>query len=313
MQSIRISNTQLISSRMGYGCWRIAGYEGCECSPERELHGHQAVIAAFEAGFTLFDHADIYSDGMGEIIFGKVLKEIPEFRGRAIIASKCGIRRAGKPDAHAPYRYDFSYEHIVSSCEGSLKRLGVEVIDIYQLHRPDFLANPEEVARAFTTLRQAGKVREFGLSNARPSFFAMLQKHLPMKLIANQVEISLLHIDPFTDGTLDQCLGEGITPMAWSPLGGGRLATSGTIELTDPNHAKRSKIREALDLIAREKHATRAAIALAFLLTHPANIIPIVGTTNQQTIAETVKACDITLSREEWYRLFEAAWGHRLP
>jgi predicted oxidoreductase len=313
MQSIRLSNSQLLCSRMGYGCWRIAGWEGAECTPERELHGRQAVIAAFEAGFTLFDHADIYSDGMGETIFGKVLKEIPEFRGRAIIASKCGIRRAGKPDAHAPYRYDFSYEHIITSCEASLQRLGVETIDIYQLHRPDYLANPEEVARAFTTLRQSGKAREFGLSNARPSFFAMLQKHLPMKLIANQVEISLLHLDAFMDGTLDQCLTDGITPMAWSPLAGGRLVTNSHVELTDPQHAKRLKLREALDHAARDHSVNRAAIALAFLLKHPAGIIPIIGSTNQQTIAETVRAVDLKLSREEWYRLMEAAWGHRLP
>ena len=313
MQSVRLSSSQLFCSRMGYGCWRIAGWEGAECTPERELHGRQAVIAAFENGFTLFDHADIYCDGMGETIFGKVLKEIPEFRGRAIIASKCGIRRAGKPDAHAPYRYDFSYDHIISSCEGSLQRLGVETIDIYQLHRPDFLANPEEVARAFTTLRQAGKVREFGLSNARPSFFTMVQKHLPMKLIANQVEISLLHLDSLTDGTLDQCLAENIAPMAWSPLGGGRLASNAGVELSDPNHAKRLKVREALDHVARDHNATRAAIALAFLLMHPAGIIPLVGSTNQKTIAETVKACDIKLTREEWYRLLEAAWGQRLP
>lgn len=311
MQSIRLAQTQLMASRMAYGCWRIAGYEGAEFTPERELHGRQAVIAAFESGFTLFDHADIYSDGMGETIFGKVLKEIPEFRGRAIIASKCGIRRPG-PN-HAPYRYDFSYDHIVTSCEESLRRLGVETIDIYQLHRPDFLADADEVARAFTTLRQAGKVREFGLSNARPSFVTMLQKHLPMKLIVNQVEISLLHLDPFTDGTLDQCQGEGIVPMAWSPLAGGRLVSNGHVELADPLHAKRLKIRESLDHVAREHGTTRAVIALAFLLKHPAQIIPIVGSTNQTTIHEVTKACDITLSREEWYRLFEGAWGHRLP
>ena len=298
---------------MAYGCWRIAGWEGAECTPERELHGRQAVIAAFEAGFTLFDHADIYSDGMGESIFGKVLKEIPELRGKAIISSKCGIRRHGKPDAHAPYRYDFSYDHIVKSCEESLARLGVETIDIYQLHRPDFLANPEEVARAFATLRQAGKVREFGLSNARPSFVSMMQKFLPMKLVVNQIEISLLHLDPFTDGTVDQCQAEQMTPMAWSPLGGGKLAANTAIELSDPHHVKRQKLREALDLIARERESTRPLIALAFLLKHPAGIIPIVGSTNQTTIHNLVKACDLDLSREDWYRLMEAAYGHRLP
>ena len=181
------------------------------------------------------------------------------------------------------------------------------------VNSPAFAANPEEVARAFTTLRQAGKVREFGLSNARPSFFAMMQKHLPMKMIANQVEISLLHLDAFTDGTLDQCLAENVCPMAWSPLGGGRLVSNSHVELTDPNHAKRLKLREALDHMARDHHVNRAVIALAFLLKHPAGIIPIIGSTNQQAIAETVKACDLNLKREEWYRLMEAAWGHRLP
>jgi predicted oxidoreductase len=313
MQTTRIANTPIISSRLAYGCWRIAGWEGAECTPERELHGRQAVIAAFESGFTLFDHADVYSDGMGEVIFGKVLKELPELRGQATIASKCGIRRAGKPDAHSPYRYDFSYEHIVTSCEESLRRLDVDVIDIYQLHRPDFLANPEEVARAFTTLRQAGKVREFGLSNARPSFVSMLQKFLPMKLVINQVEISLLHIDPFTDGTLDQCQAEQITPMAWSPLGGGRLVANQSVELNDPHHAKRQKLRETLDHVARERGVSRAVIALAFLLRHPSGIIPIVGSTNQTAIRDCAKAGEVVLTRDEWYRLFEAAYGHRLP
>lgn len=313
MQTARIGRTQLISTRLAYGCWRIGGWEGAECTPERELHGRQAIIAAFEAGYTLFDHADIYSEGMGETIFGKVLKDVPEFRGRAIIASKCGIRRAGSPNAHAPYRYDFSYEHIVQSCDDSLRRLGVETIDLYQLHRPDFLANPDEVARAFLTLRQAGKVREFGLSNARPSFFAMLQKHLPMPLVANQIEISLMHIDPFLDGALDHCMAEAITPMAWSPLAGGRLVSNSGCDLSDPHHAKRLKLRETLDLIARDHQTTRGIIALAFLLKHPSNIIPIVGSTNQTTIKDSTKASDLQLTREEWYRLLEAAHGARLP
>lgn len=313
MQTIRIGGSQLISSRMAYGCWRLAGWEGAEFTPERELHGRQAVIAAFESGFTLFDHADIYSDGMGEVIFGKVLKELPELRGRALIASKCGIRRAGKPDAHSPYRYDFSYEYIVHSCEESLKRLRVETIDIYQLHRPDYLANPEEVARAFADLRLAGKVREFGLSNARPSFVAMIQKFLGMKLLVNQIELSLLHLDPLTDGTIDQCLTEGMTPMAWSPLGGGRLVMNTPLELNDPLYARRAKLRETIDLIARERGVSRGIVALAFLLKHPAGIVPIIGTTNQTTIRDYVKATDTNLTRDEWYRLLEAALGHRLP
>jgi predicted oxidoreductase len=312
MQSIRIGDSQIISSRMAYGCWRIAGWEGAECTPERELHGRQAVIAAFESGFTLFDHADIYSDGMGETIFGKVLKDLPELRGKAIISSKCGIRRAGKPDSHIPYRYDSSYEHIVSSCEASLKRLGVEAIDLYQIHRPDYLTDPDEVARAFMNLRQAGKVREFGLSNARPSFVTMLQKHLPMKLEVNQIELNLLHLDPFTDGIIDQCQTHRMTPMAWSPLAGGRLVTNTPVELNDPLHARRAKLRETIDLIARERGSSRMNISLAFLLKHPSGIVPILGSTNQTTIRDSVKAMEVELTREEWYRLLEAAVGHRL-
>jgi predicted oxidoreductase len=313
MQSIRLGSSPILCSRMAYGCWRIAGYEGAEVTPERELHGRQAVIAAFESGFTLFDHADIYSDGMGETIFGKVLKEIPDFRGRAIIASKCGIRRAGKGDSHVPYRYDSSYEHIVISCEESLRRLGVETIDLYQIHRPDYLTNPEEVARAFAHLRLAGKVREFGLSNAHPSFVSMLQKNLGLKLHVNQIELNLLHLAPFSDGAIDQCMTEQLTPMAWSPLAGGRLVMNTPVELGDPHYAPRAKIRETIDLIARERGATRAIIALAFLLKHPAGIIPILGSTNQITIKEAAKATELDLTREEWYRLFEAACGHRLP
>lgn len=313
MHTIRIGSSQLVSSRLAYGCWRIAGWEGAEFTPERELHGRQAVIAAFESGFTLFDLADIYANGMSEVIFGKVLKEIPELRGKAIIASKCGIRRAGKPDAHSPYRYDFSYEHIVQSCEESLQRMGVESIDLYQLHRPDYLTNPEEVAKAFADLRLAGKAREFGLSNARPGFVTMLQKFLGTKLYVNQIELSLLHLDPFTNGIIDQCMTDGITPMAWSPLAGGRLVMNTPVELTDPLYARRAKLRETIDLIARERETTRGIVALAFLLKHPSGIIPIIGTTNQTSIKELSKATDLELTREEWYRLLESAMGHRLP
>ena len=169
-----------------------------------------------------------------------------------------------------------------------------------------------EVAKAFADLRLAGKAREFGLSNARPSFVAMIQKFMGMKLLVNQIELNLLHLDPLTDGTIDQCLTEGMTPMAWSPLAGGRLVMNTPVELTDPLYARRAKLRETIDMVARERETTRGIVALAFLLKHPAGIVPIVGTTNQTTIRELVKATDLVLSREEWYRLLEAAVGHRL-
>ncbi|MDX1953607.1 MAG: aldo/keto reductase [Verrucomicrobiota bacterium] len=314
MKTVLLGTSSMECSRLAYGCWRIAGaWEGAEFTAEREVRGKQAVMAAYEAGITLFDHADIYSDGMGETVFGKVLKEIPGMREKVVISSKCGILKAGKPNPNSPYRYDFSAGHIITSCEQSLKRLGIETLDVYLLHRPDYLANPEEIASAFSRLKQSGKVRHFGLSNARPTFFSMVQKTCGVPLIVNQVEINLLHITPFTDGTIDQCLAEKVTPMAWSPLAGGRLSYSGPVELNDPHHAHRLKIKETMDWIARDYQVSRTVIALAWLLKHPGNIVPIVGSTTPESIKELAGAVDLEISREDWYRLLEAAHGQRLP
>src|SRR5690349_14237961 len=216
MQTVQLGKSELVSSRLAYGCWRLAGPEGAELKEERCAQGRRAVISAYQAGYTLFDHADIYGNGECERIFGQVLKEIPGMRDRILIASKCGICRQSDPKPDSPYRYDFSAGHIIWSCEQSLKRLGVDSIDIYQLHRPDYLGDPNEVAGAFARLLKTGKARQFGVSNFRPSQVTALQKACPMPLIVNQIEISLARLDPFHDGTLDQCLTEKITPMAWS-------------------------------------------------------------------------------------------------
>lgn len=314
MKSVPLGLSSLRTSRMAYGCWRIGGQtEHPQLTAEREAAGRTAIITAYENGFRLFDHADIYSDGAGEIIFGKALKEAPEMRKEVVIASKCGIRKAGEPNPNSPQRYDFSREHIVTACEGSLKRLGVDCIDLYQLHRPDFLGEPEVVAAAFNQLRDAGKVREFGVSNFRPGFLAMFQKCSGIKLIVNQVEISLMHLQAFSDGTLDQCMAEKITPLAWSPLAAGKITYTGAIDLHEAHHAQRLKLREVLDLIAREHSSTRMVVALAWLMRHPSGIIPIIGTTNPDRIKEGARAADLELTREEWYRLYEAGSGHRVP
>src|SRR5262245_57597150 len=144
MKSIPIGSSSLVASRIAYGCWRIAGtWNPAEVTPEREAEGRRAVLAACDAGYTFFDLADIYCEGMAERIFGQALKEMRSMRDRVVIATKCGIRRAGEPRPDSPYRYDFSAEHIVLSCEQSLRRLGVERVDIFQLHRPDYLMDPE--------------------------------------------------------------------------------------------------------------------------------------------------------------------------
>ncbi len=314
MKTIPLGNSSLISSRLGYGCWRIAApWEGAPIRPDRLAHGQEAVVFAFEQGFTLFDLADIYADGMSETVFGEVLKSTPGMRDQILIATKCGIRKSGVPLAHHPYRYDFSKAHIIESCEQSLQRLGVTSIDLYQLHRPDYLGDPDEVSAAFEALHQAGKVRAFGLSNCRPSIFAAYQKICRVPLVVNQVEIHLFHLDALNDGILDQCQAERITPIAWSPLAGGRLPCIADADLSDPQHARKAKLREVLDKLARQYGITRAALCLAWLLRHPSGIVPLIGTTNPTHISEAKKALEIDLTREDWYTVLEAAIGHRLP
>lgn len=313
MRSITLGSSSLSVSRLAYGCWRIAGGPDPAGVTPAEEAGGRAVIAAFEAGCTLFDLADVYCEGVCEKIFGAALREVSGMRERVVIASKCGIRKRGEPDAFAPYRYDFSAAHLVKSVEQSLQRIGIETLDVLLLHRPDFLCDPAEVAGAFSGLRQAGKVREFGVSNFSPSQFTALQSACPMRLLANQVEISLACLGRFTDGTLDHCLAEKITPMAWSPLAGGRLTETLPIDINAPDHAKRIAVRETLEEIARVRRATRAQIAFAWLLKHPAGIIPIIGSANVKHIQAAAQAAAIELSREEWYRLMEAAHGQRLP
>jgi predicted oxidoreductase len=304
-----IAHSDLVSTRLAYGCMRIAGtWNPQEITPAMDEKGQAAVVAAYEAGYTLFDHADIYCRGACEEIFGKVLKKIPGMRDNIVIATKCGIRFPGEPNADSPHRYDFSAEHILSSCDKSLQRLGVETIDIYQLHRPDLLMDPDEIAGAFWKLHELGKVRFFGVSNFLPSFVTALQSRLPFRLVVNQVEISLGRLDPFYDGTLDQCIAERITPLSWSPLGGGFLGSGGKTD-----EEKRKAVQDKLDEIAARYQISRTVLALAWLLKHPAGIIPIVGSANPEHIREAVKADEVELDREDWYRLLVAARGEALP
>jgi predicted oxidoreductase len=314
MKTIVLGQSSLKTSRMAYGCWRlIAPWEDCEITPEREARGRQALIAAFESGFTLFDHADIYCYSAAERLFGKVLKEIPGMRDQVVITTKCGIRKAGGPDPEAPYRYDASAEHILSSCDQSLERLGIERIDLFQLHRPDYLMRPEEVANAFSQLKDSGKVKEFGVSNFKPHQLAMLQKFCPMRLIVHQVEINLEKLDRFHDGTLDQCIEEKMTPLAWSPLAGGRLGSNDPIRLTEEDHVRRLRMRETLDLLGRLYDVPRAVVALAWLMAHPSGIVPIIGTTDQEKIRVLAKAPQLELTRDEWYHLLQSSMDERLP
>lgn len=283
---------------LAYGCWRFAG------TTVGEARGK--VEAALEAGITLFDHADIYGgDGAAEALFGAVLREAPGLRAAMVLATKCGIV-PGVP-------YDSTRAHIVAACEASLQRLQVDVIDLYQIHRPDWLGHPAEVAAALAQLRQAGKIREVGVSNYRPSQLAALQHHLPFAIATQQPELSAWCLDPFRDGVLDQCLQYGITPLAWSPLAGGDLGLSVEAARASAGGARLGDLIACLDAIAVRQAVPRSAVALAFLLAHPAGIVPILGTQRVARIGEALRAFDVSLTRSDWYAIVTAAQGERLP
>ena len=242
VSTIRLGASALEVGPISYGCWRLA--EGDVAAAEANIS------TALDAGFTLIDTADIYGfdgvDGFGdaEVLLGEVLARNPGLRDRMVLATKAGIR-PGVP-------YDWSAEYLRAACEDSLRRLGVDVIDLYQLHRPDVLTHPGEVAEVLTDLRDRGLVRELGLSNVTPSQFEMVQSHLDVPLVTTQPEFSIWHSDPVSDGTLDQCLVRGVTPLAWSPLGGGQIAAG--------HRPGRRLAGPARDATWRRPHGDRARV-----------------------------------------------------
>ncbi|HCK99905.1 MAG TPA: aldo/keto reductase [Candidatus Marinimicrobia bacterium] len=305
MESLQIGKSNLKSSRLVYGCMRIVG----DNSDESRRKGKEAVRTAYETGFTHFDQADIYGGGKCEELFGEVLSEIPGMRDKIIITSKCGIRGKGDPNPDDPARYDFSEQYILSSVDGILKRLNTDYLDILLLHRPDYLFRVEEVANAFETLHESGKVRYFGVSNFRPSQVSLLQKYCPMSIIANQVEINIHNINALLDGTLDQCQEMGIASQAWCPLGGVVYPAWGNTFTPDDE----KRIKAEFDRQSAKYQTENWIIMLAWLLKHPAHIFPIIGTTNSSRIRASLKALEIDYSREDWYRLLEARNGQPVP
>lgn len=305
MKTTVLGHSELESSRLVYGCMRIVG-DNSDADRER---GKRAIHAAIDAGYNHFDHADIYGGGECEALFGEVLRESPGLRDGLIITSKCGIRFAGDPEDEAPQRYDFSYGHIIESVEGSLHRLGTDYLDLLLLHRPDYLCNAAEVATAFATLQENGMVRHFGVSNFSPSQVRLLRSQCSQPLLVNQVEINIHNIDALRDGTLDQCQQKKITPQAWCPLGGVAYPAWGNT-FSDDDEAR---IGAELSRQAERYETEPWIVMLAWLLEHPAGIVPIVGSTRPERIRTAVKSLTLDYSREDWYRLLEARDGHPVP
>lgn len=258
-----------------------------------------------QAGITTFDHADIYGGYTTEEEFGEVLRKEPALRDRMQLITKCGIRMIAETrPAHHIKSYDTSAAHILQSAERSLKNLATDYLDILLIHRPDPLMHPDEIAAAFTTLKQQGKVLHFGVSNFEVSHVSLVHARFPVEY--NQLEISVAKTDAFFNGQLDQCIELGIRPMAWSPLGGGLV-------IAQTGDERNKRILSAADKIAATHKCTADQVLLSFLFIHPSGIIPVLGTTKKERLIAGLKASAVSISREEWFMLWEASMGRQVP
>lgn len=284
-------------SPIAWGMWRLAE-DGRTVADAAKL-----VHAALDAGITFLDTADIYGfdgdSGFGdaEALLGEVLAAEPALRGRMVLATKGGIL--------PPLPYDQSADYLRTAIDASLTRLKVDSIDLWQIHRPDILAHPQETARVLDDAVASGKVKALGVSNFTQAQTAALQHFLRHKLATTQPEISPLRIDCFENGELDQAMMLGLTPMAWSPLGGGRLAA--------PESPRDKAVAAALDSVAEAQGVSRTVAAYSWLMTHPAGIVPIIGSQNAARIAEGAAALTVRWTRQDWYAVLVAARGERLP
>jgi predicted oxidoreductase len=284
-------------SSIAWGMWRLAENGRTAQDAARLVH------TALNAGITLLDTADIYgfdgSAGFGdaEALLGEVLAAEPALRDRMVLATKGGIL--------PPLPYDQSAAYLAKAIDDSLRRLKIETIDLWQVHRPDILTHPQEVARALEEAVNAGKIRTLGVSNFTVHQIAALQHFLGQPLVTTQPEVSPLRITCFENGELDQAMMLGLVPLAWSPLGGGRLA--------NPTSERDRLVTEALDRVALAQGVSRSVAAYSWLMAHPAGIVPIIGSQQAERITEGVGALHVRWTREEWYAVLVAARGERLP
>jgi predicted oxidoreductase len=289
-------------SPIAWGMWRLTENGRTAAEAARLVH------AALDSGITFLDTADIYgfdgprpdgSSGFGdaEALLGEVLAAEPGLRARMVLATKGGIM--------PPLPYDQSADYLRAAIDASLTRLKVDSVELWQIHRPDILAHPQEVARVLDDAMASGKIRSLGVSNFTQAQTAALNHFLGAKLVTTQPEISPLRIDCFENGELDQAMMLGLTPLAWSPLGGGRLAA--------PESARDKAVAAALDVVAEAQGVSRTVAAYSWLMAHPAGIIPIIGSQNAARIAEGAAALTVRWTRTDWYAVLVAARGERLP
>lgn len=296
---------QLEASQLALGCMRLTRLEIAQAE--------ELLLTAVELGINFFDHADIYAGGQAETLFGELLRRNPGLREKIVIQTKCGI---------CPGYYDSSEKHILEAVDGSLSRLGLDSVDVLLIHRPDALMEPEEIAGAFAKLEKAGKVKYFGVSNMNSVQMQLLDREMPGKLIINQLQFGVAHsglvdegiavntgLDQAvvrTDGVLDYCRLSGVTVQAWSPMQYGMF--KGPF-MQCPDYAE---LNAYMDELARQYNVSAEAIALAWILRHPAKIQAIIGTANIDRVRRSAQAMNITLTRPEWYKMYKLA-GNVIP
>lgn len=291
----------LAVSRITHGHWRLN---------EWKLDGQNLlrfIKELIEMGIDTFDHADIYGDYSCESIFGEALRLDPTLRSDITIITKCGIRFPSKNrPTNKMHRYDYSKEHILESVDNSLRNFNTTAIDLLLLHRPAPLFNPEEVASVFGELHKSGKVRHFGVSNFSPMQVDMLQSYCDQKLVTNQIEVSPFCLAQFENGTLDHGMLKRMPPMIWSPLSGGHLF--------QPQDDRQAEVVRALNEVASELDVEFIEqVAYAWLLHHPMNCIPIVGSGKVTRIKRAVDALDIQMTDDQWYKIYCAGITTPLP
>ncbi|MHA7879732.1 MAG: aldo/keto reductase [Saccharospirillum sp.] len=300
MHRIQLPNTQVELSRLVYGVWRLA-----DDSDASTRNVRSKIDRCLDQGISSFDHADIYGDYECERLFGQALKAEPSLRDRMQLVSKCDIALVS--DKHPKRRvkhYDTSAAYIQQSVDNSLRHLHTDHLDLLLIHRPDPFMNATETGRALDTLIDAGKVKAVGVSNFTPDQWRLLQSRMQHRLCVNQIEMSILERNAFIDGTLDAMQLDGMQAMAWSPLAGGRLFS---------DEAAALRVKPLLAKVAEPVGGRLDLAAFAWLLAHPANILPVVGTNNLDRISGLADALTIEMDRETWFEIWTAAAGVEVP
>lgn len=298
---VRLSEKGPCVSRIVHGLWRLADWGVDRKGICRLIDGCLA------EGITTFDHADIYGEYTCEELFGPALAECGVDRSAVQLVTKCGIKLVSpRRPANRIHCYDTSRAHIVASVENSLKCLRTDYVDLLLIHRPNPLLDPREVNEAFASLRDSGKVRHFGASNFLPSQFESLASKLEVPLVTNQIEYSVMNLSAHADGGVDLCQKLDIRPMAWSPLGGGRLFTGDSEQM--------QRLRDTLGRIGREAGgASIDQVAMAWVLKHPVGFVPVLGTGNLDRIRSAVASLEVNLSPEQWFDIRLASTGQDVP